>query len=246
MADTAGSSSGRKAPTAGIDVIRMIVRALLVAAALLGVTNTAAGTEAAPEPAAAHFTFDAPAYDEPTNYTAPERSPPTHAAPVQRAVDCRLHGNLVRPSAIETDSSYTNSDHVGLVQVTRARATTERQAQATDGSSLGIDGAGVAANTARSAITGSRVVSGRFPRTAGADDILVRRGSNGGVTNFQVYGPDGLPLKRVDVTGRSHGGVDTPHVVEFRRHVNPTTGEIFVRPGSTVRPATPEELMGLD
>lgn len=112
-----------------------------------------------------------------------------------------------------------------------------------------LPGAGVgetAANTARTAISGSRVVSGRFPRTAGPDDILVRRGSGGEVTNYQVYGPDGLPLKRVDVTGRSHRGVDTPHVVEFEQHVNPTTGEVFVRPGSTVRPATPEELMGLD
>ena len=42
------------------------------------------------------------------------------------------------------------------------------------------------------------------------------------------------------------GGVETPHVVEFERHVNPTTGEAFVRPRSTVRPATSEELMGLD
>ena len=103
-----------------------------------------------------------------------------------------------------------------------------------------------AANGARSAVQGSRVVSGRFPRNAGPDDILVRRGADGGVTHYQTYGADGLPLKRVDVTGRAHGGVDTPHVVAFERHVNPATGDVFVRPGSTVRPATPEELMGLD
>lgn len=101
-------------------------------------------------------------------------------------------------------------------------------------------------NGTRSAIQGSRIVSGRFPRNAGADDILVRRGADGGVTHYQTYGADGLPMKRVDITGRAHGGVDTPHVVTFERHVNPTTGEVFVRPGSTVRPATPEELMGLD
>ncbi|QCX27360.1 RHS repeat-associated core domain-containing protein [Nocardioides jishulii] len=106
--------------------------------------------------------------------------------------------------------------------------------------------AATAANSARSVVQGSRVVSGRFPRYAAPDDILVRRGSDGGVTHYQTYGPDGLPMKRVDVTGRAHGGVETPHVVEFERHVNPATGEVFVRPGSTVRPATPEELMGLE
>ncbi|MBO9521051.1 MAG: hypothetical protein J7518_05890 [Nocardioidaceae bacterium] len=57
---------------------------------------------------------------------------------------------------------------------------------------------------------------------------------------------DGLPLKRVDVVGRAHGGVETPHVVEYEQHVNPATGEAFVRPGSNVRPATPEELRGLE
>ena len=105
---------------------------------------------------------------------------------------------------------------------------------------------GVAAKAGRSAVEGSRTVRGKFPRSADADGILTRRGPDGGVTNYQNYGPDGLPLKRVDVTGGSHGGVDTPHVHEFEQHVNPTTGERFVSPGSTVRPATPEELMGLD
>jgi hypothetical protein len=101
-------------------------------------------------------------------------------------------------------------------------------------------------DAATSAIAGSSTVGGRFPRTAGQGDILVRRGPDGEITNYQVYGSDGLPLKRVDVAGRSHGGGDTPHVVEFERHVNPATGEVFVRPGKVVRPATPEELKGLE
>ncbi|MGH2768016.1 MAG: polymorphic toxin type 24 domain-containing protein [Actinomycetota bacterium] len=39
-----------------------------------------------------------------------------------------------------------------------------------------------------------------------------------------------------------HGGVPTPHVREFERHVNPRTGEVFVRPTRTVRPAYSSEL----
>ncbi|WP_407690012.1 polymorphic toxin type 24 domain-containing protein [Saccharomonospora iraqiensis] len=70
----------------------------------------------------------------------------------------------------------------------------------------------------------------------------MRKNSNGRVTNYQVYGEDGQSLKRVDVTGKPHGGVPTPHVVEYERHMNPNTGEMFVRPSNKVRPATPEEL----
>ncbi|MFI2364241.1 polymorphic toxin type 24 domain-containing protein [Promicromonospora sp. NPDC019610] len=112
------------------------------------------------------------------------------------------------------------------------RATTDKAASST-------------AHNGGSALTGATVVSGRFPRSAGAGEILARRGADGKVTNYQVYGSDGLPLKRVDVTGKPHAGVATPHVVEFERHINPTTGETFIRPSATVRPATPEELMGL-
>ncbi|MCB1257656.1 MAG: hypothetical protein KDB26_11150 [Microthrixaceae bacterium] len=54
-----------------------------------------------------------------------------------------------------------------------------------------------------------RQVTGRFPRNAAPDEVLVRRGADGSVSHYQVYGPDGLPVLRVDVTGRSHGGVPT-------------------------------------
>ncbi|MGH8603179.1 MAG: polymorphic toxin type 24 domain-containing protein, partial [Gammaproteobacteria bacterium] len=58
----------------------------------------------------------------------------------------------------------------------------------------------------------------------------------------QTYDRDGFPIKRVDLTGRPHGVVPTPHMVEFERHVNPDTGEVFVKPERTVRPAKPEEI----
>ncbi|UJP40988.1 hypothetical protein F1D97_05855 [Cellulomonas palmilytica] len=30
------------------------------------------------------------------------------------------------------------------------------------------------------------------------------------------------------MTGRAYGGIGTPHVVDFERHVNPANGEVFV------------------
>jgi hypothetical protein len=107
-----------------------------------------------------------------------------------------------------------------------------------------VSGSCVATNTADDLLSSGRQVSGRFPQVGGADEVLLRRGADGSITHCQVYGPDGLPIRRVDLTGRSHGGVPTPHVVEFERHVNPVTGEVFVRRSSTVRPALPGEIPG--
>ena len=108
-----------------------------------------------------------------------------------------------------------------------------------------VDPKNIAGTTARNAdelLQGATQVRGRFPRTGQPNQVLVRRGSDGRATHYQVYDADGLPVQRVDLTGRAHGGVDTPHVVEFQRNVNPETGEVFVRPNSTVRPALPEEI----
>lgn len=105
-------------------------------------------------------------------------------------------------------------------------------------------GSCVATNTVDDLLSSGRQVSGRFPKTANADEVLLRRGADGSVTHYQVYGPDGLPLRRVDVTGASHAGVPTPHVLEFERHVNPATGQVFVRPADTVRSALPGEIPG--
>lgn len=49
-------------------------------------------------------------------------------------------------------------------------------------------------------------------------------------------------MKRVDLEGRAHGGVETPHVVEYVRNTNPKTGEVFVRPSKEVRAAFPWEI----
>lgn len=92
-------------------------------------------------------------------------------------------------------------------------------------------------------LNNARQISGPFPRTAGPGETLVRRNPDTGApTHCQTYDRDGLPVKRADLTGRPHGIVPTPHVVEFERHVSPDTGEVFVKAQRIVRPAKPEEI----
>jgi hypothetical protein len=64
----------------------------------------------------------------------------------------------------------------------------------------------------------------------------------GEVTNYTTYDMDGNAIKRVDLTGGAHGGVPTPHVVEYDVNVNPNTGQSFVRQQKMVRPAEPWEI----
>jgi hypothetical protein len=64
----------------------------------------------------------------------------------------------------------------------------------------------------------------------------------GNITNYTTYDSEGRAVKRVDLEGRPHGGVDTPHVVEYERNTNPKTGQVFVRPSNEVRAAFPWEI----
>jgi Bacterial toxin 24 len=83
----------------------------------------------------------------------------------------------------------------------------------------------------------------KFPDQGPPRGVLYRRDpQTGNITNYIQYDQDGNALKRVDLTGRSHGGIPTPHVVEYDHNVNPRTGEVFVRPQRFVRPARPEEI----
>lgn len=81
-----------------------------------------------------------------------------------------------------------------------------------------------------------------FPPSAEPGEILVQRDPvTGEPTSYQVYGPDGLPTKRVDLVGSAHGGIPTPHVHEYNRNTNPATGETFVNRGD-FREANPNEV----
>ena len=90
-------------------------------------------------------------------------------------------------------------------------------------------------------LAGATIVRGRFPRTGRPGEVMKRVDRQGNVTHYQTFGPDGLPSKRVDLVGSAHGGVSTPHVVEYTRHTDPRTGEMFVR-ADRPRPAKADEL----
>jgi hypothetical protein len=86
-----------------------------------------------------------------------------------------------------------------------------------------------------------RQVSGRFPSVAGANEILYRLDTAGNIAYYQVYDNHGEPLLRVDLVGRQHGGVSTPHAIEFEKHLTPD-GRTFIKPARTARPTHPDEI----
>jgi hypothetical protein len=110
--------------------------------------------------------------------------------------------------------------------------------------SLGRRGSGGALlprTLASRVISEGRQIRGKFPPTASANEILYRADTRGRITHYQVYGADGLPVMRVDVTGKPHGGVAAPHVIEFQRHRAPD-GTIYVRPSRKARTARADEI----
>ncbi|MFD6999363.1 RHS repeat domain-containing protein [Streptomyces mirabilis] len=86
--------------------------------------------------------------------------------------------------------------------------------------------------------------SGRFPKSAKPNEVLVRRKDDGTVTAYAVYDDQGLPVKRVDVDPNSAppGGVPAPHVLETHKNVNPKTGQTFLTWDKMPRPARADEL----
>ncbi|MGW4737372.1 polymorphic toxin type 24 domain-containing protein [Nocardia xishanensis] len=70
---------------------------------------------------------------------------------------------------------------------------------------------------------------------------IVKRDPNGNITNYVQFDENGRGIKRVDLTGRPHGGVPTPHVVEMV-HDRAPDGRIFVRERKDARPARPDEI----
>lgn len=84
-------------------------------------------------------------------------------------------------------------------------------------------------------------VSGRFPLDgAGARNLLYRMDSQK-ITSYIVYDDSGRAIKRVDLTGKAHANVPTPHAVEYKYNQN-SAGEIFVQAEKTVRPARLDEI----
>ncbi len=88
--------------------------------------------------------------------------------------------------------------------------------------------------------TGTRV-SGNFPLDRASARAVLYRMDGSNITSYIVYDDNGRAIKRVDVTGKAHAGVPTPHVVECRHNKNPS-GNVFVQLEKIVRPATPDEI----
>lgn len=60
---------------------------------------------------------------------------------------------------------------------------------------------------------------GNFPKENGPENrTLYRADSQGNITSYAVYNNAGRIMKRVDVIGRAHRGVSTPHVIEYGRY----------------------------
>ena len=82
---------------------------------------------------------------------------------------------------------------------------------------------------------GGQIRAGLDVLQKAAREIADRIGKNS-VSIQLVHG-----VKRVDLVGRTHGGVPTPHVQNYRVHTNPETG-LKNTSKDPVRPATAQDL----
>ncbi len=90
-----------------------------------------------------------------------------------------------------------------------------------------------------------RVPTGKFPQyNQKPNAILYRKNNDNRITSYAVYDAHGMIVKRVDMQGKPHRGVPTPHVVEYGRNTSPDGTVRVDTPKGTIppRPATPDEL----
>ncbi|GBR10251.1 hypothetical protein HW511_10545 [Asaia siamensis] len=85
---------------------------------------------------------------------------------------------------------------------------------------------------------------GDVPTEGGPKNGTVYRADNqGNITVYATYDKDGIILKRVDVRGRAHAGVETPHVLEYGRNTLPDGSIKAQKPkGSKPREARVDEI----
>ena len=71
--------------------------------------------------------------------------------------------------------------------------------------------------------------------------IYYRTNPDGAITNYAVYDQDGMILRRVDLIGATHVGVETPHTQPYTYNENPKTGARFPKPtGDAISGVRPE------
>ncbi|MDY6806636.1 MAG: polymorphic toxin type 24 domain-containing protein [Cyanobacteriota bacterium] len=95
--------------------------------------------------------------------------------------------------------------------------------------------------SAKILLASGRKVSGFFPLEGAAPREVCYREYGANITSYIVYDDNGRAIKRVDLAGKAHAGIPTPHVVEYKHNQNPA-GDIFVQAEKVVRGATLEEI----
>jgi FHA-like protein len=84
----------------------------------------------------------------------------------------------------------------------------------------------------------------KFPRTGEKPDaILYRADHDGSITSYATYDNKGMIVKRVDMKGKAHNDITTPHVVEWGRNTEAPDGIVRVQsPTGDPRKPYPNEL----
>ncbi|MGR6970950.1 putative T7SS-secreted protein [Streptomyces cynarae] len=155
--------------------------------------------------------------------------------------------NAISAAGIATGVGLAGAGAVDLAQ----HATSDSAVEPLQMNSQGSGAGGSAQQEASELIKNGQQYKGTGGR--GGNNLPVENGPKNGtlyktdpqtgkVTNYTTYDSEGRAVKRVDLEGRAHGGVETPHVVEYVRNTNPKTGEVFVRPSKDVRAAFPWEI----
>lgn len=111
------------------------------------------------------------------------------------------------------------------------------------GSIAPIIGVGIAGTTKEILEEAKQFTGKHLPTSANPGEVLVKLDPRTHkVTHYAVYDSKGLIEKRVDLIGKAHGGVPTPHVIDYETHINPRTGETYRNRIKAARPARPDEI----
>ena len=90
-----------------------------------------------------------------------------------------------------------------------------------------------------------KIPTGKYPMTGQKPNaVLYHSETNGIVTNYATYDSNGMIVKRVDMTGRMHNNIETPHVLDYGRNYAPN-GNIYPHPKrgkNAIRKPRPDEL----
>lgn len=155
--------------------------------------------------------------------------------------------NVVSAAGIATGVGLAGAGAAGLAQHASSDSAVEPLQMNSEGSGAGGSSQQEASQLIKNGQqykgTGGRAGNNLPVENGPKDGTLYKTDpQTGKVTNYTTYDSEGRAVKRVDLEGRPHGGVDTPHVVEYVRNTNPKTGEVFTRPSKEVRAAFPWEI----